>query len=75
VHPELLRALAKTRHADFLRDQEFRESRADRSTSRARVPGTSIGRVRRTVGAALVSAGTSLLGDNRPNIDLLNGPR
>ncbi len=75
MHPDLLRALAKARQADLFRNQEFRQSRANRSTSEARRPGTSIGRIRRTVGAVLVSTGTRLLGENNPNIELLNGPR
>jgi hypothetical protein len=63
VHPDLLQALAKAQHADLLRDHEFRRSKADRLAGHVRWPSTSIGWIRRTVGAALVSAGTRLLRD------------
>jgi hypothetical protein len=75
MHPDILKALAEARRADLLRPYEFRQPDVlspKRPNSQRRV---SLSRARHVLGAALVGAGTRLLGDGTPGIDVLDSGR
>ena len=61
MHPDLIRALARERHAELLRARQFRDTNPAFSTPRP--PGASrpMHRVRRSMGSALVHAGMRLI--------------
>jgi hypothetical protein len=61
MHPDLLRALARERHAELLRARQFRDNRAGGSPSPVRRTQSPVHPLRRTVGSALVAAGTRLM--------------
>jgi len=64
MHPDFIHALGRERHAELLREQQFRNSRADRwPVDGSRGP---VDQLRRSLGTALVAAGTRLMPANRP---------
>jgi len=75
VHPDLLHALGKERHAELLRQHEFRHDEGQ-SPLRLRATGTRpVQRVRRSVGTVLVLAGMRVLGRASDPLDLSEAPR
>src|SRR5580693_6383366 len=60
MHPELIRALGRERHAELLRRQQFRNTDDFDAWPGPRSPG-SVRHLRRTLGSALVTAGTRLM--------------
>jgi hypothetical protein len=73
MHPDMLKALADARRADLLRPYEFRETDLAPPRRRTRQPRGGLRHIRRLIGAALVGAGTRLLGDGRPGTEALGG--
>jgi hypothetical protein len=73
VHPDLLHALARQRQAETLRQHQFRHTRKQLTAPRAHRAATPIRRVRRTLGTALVAAGSRLLGGSPPPVDVVDG--
>ena len=66
MHPELLRALAKARHADLL--SEGRPPWHPRAGPDYHLP--RIVRARQWAGSLLIGAGGRLIGDNRARLEL-----
>ena len=64
MHPELIGALARDRHAELLRAQQFRNRSRGGSPSLEPRRFTPVLHLRRALGAALVSVGTRLLPRN-----------
>ena len=60
MHPDLIRALARERHAELLRARQFRNTNPASSKPRPRAS-MPIQRVRRSMGSALVHAGMRLI--------------
>jgi hypothetical protein len=75
VHPDLLRALAQERQAEFLRSHGFRQSKGDFPPRSTYGPDTRVRRVRRVIGMALVGAGARMLGITAAGIEVLDGRR
>ena len=76
MHPELIRALGRERQAELLRAQQFRDSqlhvRVDAEVGPAsdiHRAGRPIEQFRRSLGSALVVAGTRLMATNRVSVD------
>jgi hypothetical protein len=66
MHPELLRALAKARHADLLNERRtHRHPRARPDDHSPRFP-----RARQRAGSLLIWAGGRLIGDKRAALEL-----
>ena len=66
MHPELLRALAKTRHEELLaRRQNPGHSRARQNSHSPRLV-----RARRRLGSLLIGTGARLIGDQRAALEL-----
>ncbi|HXQ44827.1 MAG TPA: hypothetical protein VN816_09320 [Acidimicrobiales bacterium] len=63
MHPDLIRALARERHAEILRAQHFRDIAAPSGDAGRRGP---VHHLRRSLGSALVAAGTRLMPSNPP---------
>jgi hypothetical protein len=66
MHPELLRALAQARHDDLLEEHRSRGQPKHRSPDGP----TPFVRSRRRMGALLIWAGTRLIDDRRPALEL-----
>jgi hypothetical protein len=66
MHPELLRALARARHADLLNEHAAREWPRVRRDQRSR----PFRRSRQRVGSLLIWAGARLIGDQRAALEL-----
>jgi hypothetical protein len=62
MHPHMISALARERHAELLRARHFRDTDGLRSRKRWRRP---VQRARHAVGSALVLAGTRLIAPDR----------
>ena len=74
MHPDLIRALARERQAELLRPRQFRNTQADGYPSLDRTPPGPVHHLRRTLGSALVTAGTRLMAPG-PTADwALHGP-
>jgi hypothetical protein len=66
MHPELIRALAKARHDDLLRERRpHRSPRAEPDAHSPRFP-----RARRRAGSLLIWAGGRLKGDTQAGLEL-----
>jgi hypothetical protein len=74
MHLDVLHLLAKQRHAELLERQRFRHHEADHLTSPIR-SATSTGRLRRSLGTALVATGTRLQRGTGSTVDLLDPRR
>ena len=61
MHPDLIRALARERHAELLRARQFRDTNSGLSSPRPTGASRSMRRVRRSMGSALVHAGMRLI--------------
>ena len=66
MHPELLRALAKARHADLLNERRTRGQPRVRLDDRS----PRFHRARQRVGSLLIWAGARLIGDHRDALEL-----
>jgi hypothetical protein len=83
MHPEFIRALGREREAELLRHQHFRDTRSRRAIRRIQknsavlvaVPSAApvarrpVDHLRRSLGSALVTAGTRLLARRPPGAD------
>jgi hypothetical protein len=67
MHPELLRALARARHADLLNEHPTRERPRVRLGHRSR----RFRRSRQRVGSLLIWTGARLIGDQRTALELV----
>ena len=61
MHPDLIGALARERQAELLRQQQFRNTGADETSSVVTATRRPIHSFRSSVGSALVVAGTRLM--------------
>ena len=68
MHPDLLRALAKARHDDFLNTYPVRKQ--PRAPFRRHLP--LFFRSRHRLGALLIRTGVRLIGEPRPEVELAN---
>jgi hypothetical protein len=74
MHPEFIRALARERQAELLHQQHLhRHMVVDASPGPS--AGSRIDHVRRSVGAALVVAGTRLMPPNRASTEWFHASR
>jgi hypothetical protein len=71
MHPDLIRALGRERHAELLRSRQIRDPRhaVDAVVSDLTRRRRPAGHLRRSVGAALVQAGSRLLAQNQTAAD------
>jgi hypothetical protein len=74
MHPEFIRALARQRQADLLHQQHLHRHEVV-DTSPGSSAGNRIDHVRRSVGAALVVAGTRLMPPNRASTEWFHASR
>jgi hypothetical protein len=75
MHPDLLGALAHERRAEILRQHQFRHRQTFVSATRAHGTTRPAQRVRLSVGAALVAAGTRLIGNGSARVDVVSSRR
>jgi hypothetical protein len=69
MYPDFLHALARQHQAELLRHQRFKQTQDAVSPSRPRSP-TPFQRARRSLGTALVVAGTRLHGGTTGSVEL-----
>jgi|HubBroStandDraft_1064217.scaffolds.fasta_scaffold26600_3 hypothetical protein len=69
MHPHLIHALAHERQADLVRRQHFQQGGPDDPVLVTHTRARPIDQLRRSVGAALVTAGTRLTPANRTTAD------
>jgi len=69
MHPQLIRALARERQADLVRRPPFQQGGPDHPVLVTPTRVRTIDQVRRSVGAALVTAGMRLMPVNRATAD------
>ncbi len=71
MHPDVIRALARERHAELLRDHHSRDSRhgADAPASHLNRRRRPVRHLRRSLGSALVQAGSRLMAPNHAAAD------
>ncbi|HXQ61075.1 MAG TPA: hypothetical protein VN796_02005 [Acidimicrobiales bacterium] len=69
MHPYLMEALARQHRAELLRQQHFRDRRAATPASSVDATPRPIGSVRRSLGTALVLAGTRLMTGRDPTAE------
>jgi len=69
MHPDLISALERERHAELLRARQFRDTARDDSVSLVPRRRTPVHHLRRAVGSALVAAGTRLMPPNQTTAD------
>jgi hypothetical protein len=72
MHPDIAHVLARERQAELLRQNQFRHRQSGTSLVRAARPTR---RVRRSLGAALVAAGTRLIGNAPATLELFESRR
>jgi len=73
MHPELIRALGRERHAELLRAQHFRHRHAPAAVhGETATRPRPTRRVRISLGSALVAAGTWLLRGSASAVDLFD---
>jgi hypothetical protein len=72
MHPDFIHVLARERQAELLRQNQFRHSRIVSPMAR---PARPTRRVRRSLGAALVAAGTRLIGNAPGTLELFEPRR
>jgi hypothetical protein len=69
MHPHLIHALAHERQADLVRRQHFQEGGPDHPVPVTNTRARPIDQLRRSLGAALVTAGTRLMPPNQTTAD------
>lgn len=75
MHPELIYTLGKERHAELLRQNQFRHHESDASSTPYQPDKRPVRRVRRSLGTALVLTGARLLGGPPAAVDLFEVQR
>jgi hypothetical protein len=75
MHPDLLHALGKERHAEILRQHQFRHNEREPSQPPFVAGTRPVHRVRRSLGTVLVLAGARLLGGAPDILDLFETRR
>jgi hypothetical protein len=75
MHPDLLHALGKERHAELLRQHQFRHNEREPSPTPLVAGTRPVRRVRRSLGTLLVLAGARLLGGAPDTLDLFEARR
>jgi len=76
MHPDLLHALGKERHAELLRQHQFRHNEREPSpTPLVASTRPAVRRVRRSLGTLLVLAGARLLGGAPDTLELFEARR
>lgn len=72
MHPDLLHTLGKERHAELLRQNQFRHHENEVSPTPCKPDKRPVHRVRRSLGTALVLTGARLLGGPPAAVDLFD---
>jgi hypothetical protein len=75
VHPEILRALARQRQAELLRQRHLRHSDELRCLRQSSADGRRPRRARQALGLKLVAVGTRLIGGNPGSLNLSDPQR
>jgi hypothetical protein len=75
MHPHFMDALARQHREELHRQQQFRHRKRQSSLSRVAATRNPLRRIRRSLGGALVAAGTRLIGGPPGTIELFNSRR